>query len=198
MSKVSLNDIQTLRTMTGLGMLDCKKALEESNGDIDKAIEILRKRGVALAGKRVGKETTQGLVFAYIHPGDQTGVLVELNCETDFVARTPALKDFAKDLSMHIAACKPLYLSPEEVDQAYVDKEREIAIAQLKEQGKPANMIEKIIEGKISKIRNDVSLLKQPFVKNDKKLIEEIVQELSAKTGENVKIKRFCRFVIGE
>lgn len=198
MSKVSLNDIQTLRTMTGLGMLDCKKALEEASGDVDKAIEILRKRGVALAGKRAGRETTQGLVYAYIHPGDQTGVLVELNCETDFVARTPALKDFAKDVAMHIAATKPLYLSPDEVQQSYLDKEREIAIAQLKEQGKPANMIDKIIEGKMSKICNDISLLKQPFVKNDQKTIEDIIQELSAKTGENVKIKRFCRFVVGE
>lgn len=198
MAKVSLENIQTLRTMTGLGMLDCKKALEESNGDIDKAIEILRKRGVALAGKRAGKETTQGLVFAYIHPGDQTGVLVELNCETDFVARTPALKEFAKDVAMHIAAIKPMYLVPEQVEQSYLDKEREIAIAQLKEQGKPANMIDKIIEGKMSKICNDVCLIKQPFIKNDKKTVEEVMQELSAKTGENIKIKRFSRFVIGE
>lgn len=198
MSKVSLNDIQTLRTMTGLGMLDCKKALEESNGDVDKAIEILRKRGVALAGKRAGKETTQGLVHAYIHPGDQTGVLVEINCETDFVARTPAIKEFAKDVAMHIAALKPAYLSPDEVEQSYLDKEREIAIEQLKAQGKPANMIDKIIEGKMSKICNDASLLKQAFVKNEQITIEEMLQELSAKTGENVLIKRFSRFVIGE
>lgn len=198
MAKVSLNDIQTLRTMTGLGMLDCKKALEESEGNIDKAIEILRKRGVALAGKRADKETTQGLVYAYIHPGDQTGVLVEINCETDFVARTPAVKELAKDIAMHIAALKPAYLSPEEVSAEFIAKEREIAIAQLKEQGKPANMIEKIVEGKMNKISSDVSLLKQPFVKNDQKTIEMILQELSAKTGENVKVKRFCRFVIGE
>ncbi len=198
MAKVSLNDIQILRNMTGLGMLDCKKALEESEGNVDKAVEILRKRGVALAGKRAGKETTQGLVYAYIHPGDQTGVLVEINCETDFVARTPALKDFAKDVAMHIAATKPKYLSPTEVEQSFLDKEREIAIAQLKEQGKPANMIDKIIEGKMSKISNDVSLLKQPFVKNDQITIEGILHELSAKTGENIIIKRFCRFVIGE
>lgn len=198
MAKVSLNDIQTLRNMTGLGMLDCKKALEESDGTIDNAVEILRKRGIALAGKRAGKETTQGLVYAYIHPGDQTGVLVELNCETDFVARTPAIKDFAKDVAMHIAATKPKYLSPTEVEQSFLDKEREIAIAQLKEQGKPANMIDKIVEGKMSKISNDVSLLKQPFVKNDGITIEGLLQELSAKTGENIVIKRFCRFVIGE
>lgn len=198
MAKVSLNDIQTLRTMTGLGMLDCKKALEESEGNVDKAVEILRKRGVVLAGRRADKETTQGLVYAYIHPGDQTGVLVEINCETDFVARNPAIKELAKDVAMHIAALKPAYLSPEEVSAEFIAKEREIAIAQLKEQGKPENMIAKIIEGKMNKISSDVSLLKQPFVKNDQKTIEMILQELSAKTGENIKIKRFSRFVIGE
>ena len=198
MSKVSLNDIQKLRTITGLGLLECKKALEESNGDVDKAVEILRKRGVVLAGKRAGKETKHGLVYAYIHPGDQMGVLVEINCETDFVARTAAIKEFAKDIAMHIVAIKPMYLSPDNVDKSYVEKEREIAIAQLQAQGKPANMIDKIVDGKINKIKNDVSLLKQVFVKNEKITIEEMLQELSAKTGENVLIKRFCRFVIGE
>lgn len=198
MAKASLKDIQKLRTMTGLGMLDCKKALEESNGDIEKSIEILRKRGVALAGKRAGRETSQGLVHAYIHPGDQTGVLVEINCETDFVARNTEIKDFAKDVGMHIAAIKPKYLAPEEVEQSFLDKEKEIAKAQLAEQGKPAHMIDKIVEGKMKKIYNEVCLLKQPFVKDDKKTVEEVIQELSAKTGENVQIKRFCRFVIGE
>ena len=198
MAKVSLQDIQKLRTMTGLGMLDCKKALEESEGNIEKAIEILRKRGIALAGKRAGRETSQGLVYAYIHPGDQTGVLVEINCETDFVARNNEMKEFAKDVAMHIAAIKPKYLSPDEVEQSFLDKEKEIAKAQLAEQGKPENMIDKIVEGKMKKIYNEVCLLKQPFVKNDKKTVEEIIQELSAKTGENVQIKRFCRFVVGE
>ncbi|MBM18322.1 MAG: translation elongation factor Ts [Epsilonproteobacteria bacterium] len=198
MAKVSLKDIQTLRTMTGLGMLDCKKALEESEGNVEKAVEILRKRGVALAGKRAGKETAEGIVYAYIHPGDQTGVLVEINCETDFVARTPAIKEFAKDVAMHIAAIKPRYISPDEVEQSFLDKEREIAIAQLKEQGKPDNMIEKIVEGKMKKIYNEVCLLKQPFVKDDKQTVEEVIQALSAKTGENVKIKRFAKFEIGE
>lgn len=198
MAKVSLKDIQTLRTMTGLGMLDCKKALEESNGDVEKAVEILRKRGVALAGKRAGKDTGEGIVHSYIHPGDQTGVLLEINCETDFVARTSDIKEFAKDLAMHIAAIKPKYVKPEEVEQSFLDKEREIAIAQLKEQGKPDNMIDKIVDGKMKKISSEVCLLKQPFVKNDKKTVEEIIQELSAKTGENIQVKRFCRFEIGE
>lgn len=198
MAKVSLKDIQKLRTMTGLGMLDCKKALEESAGDIEKAVEHLRKRGIALAGKRADKETSQGLVYAYIHPGDQTGVLVELNCETDFVARTDNMKQFAKDIGMHIAAIKPKYLAPEDVEQSFLDKEKEIAKAQLEQQGKPAAMIDKIVEGKMKKIYNDVCLLKQAFVKDDKKTVEEVMQELSAKTGEKVQIKRFARFVIGE
>lgn len=198
MAKVSLQDIQKLRTMTGLGMLDCKKALEESTGDIEKAVEILRKRGVALAGKRADKDALQGLVYAYIHPGDQTGVLVEVNCETDFVARNDSMRDFAKDLAMHIAAVKPKYIAPEDVETSFLEKEKEIAKAQLAEQGKPANMIEKIVDGKMKKIYNDVCLLKQPFVKNDKKSIEEIIQELSAKTGEKVQIKRFSLFEVGQ
>ncbi len=198
MAKVSLQDIQKLRTMTGLGMLDCKKALEESKGDIEKAIEILRKRGIALAGKRADKDTSQGLVYAYIHPGDQTGVLVEINCETDFVARNDTMKMFAKDLAMHIAAIKPKYIAPEDVEASFLDKEKEIAKAQLAQQGKPENMIDKIVEGKMKKIYNDVCLLKQAFVKDDKKTVEEIIQELSAKTGEKVQVKRFSRFSIGE
>jgi len=197
MTKVSLESIQTLRNMTGLGMLDCKKALEEANGDIEKSIELLRKRGTALADKRADKETSQGIIVSYIHPGDQTAVLVELNCETDFVARTEAIKLVAKDIAMHIAAMKPQYVSPDQVDAAFIEKEREIAIELLKSQGKPAAMIEKIIEGKMSKIASDVSLLKQAFVKDEGKTIEELLKELSAKTGENIKIKRFARFEIG-
>ncbi len=197
MTKVSLESIQTLRNMTGLGMLDCKKALEEAHGDIEKAIELLRKRGTALADKRADKETSQGIIVSYIHPGDQTGVLVELNCETDFVARTEAIKAMAKDIAMHIAAMKPQYVSPDQVDAAFLAKEKDIATEQLKTQGKPAAMIEKIIEGKMSKIASDVSLLKQAFVKDESKTIEELLKELSAKTGENIKIKRFARFEIG-
>lgn len=197
MTKVSLDSIQKLRNMTGLGMLDCKKALEEANGDVEKAIEHLRKRGAALADKRADRETTQGVIVSYIHPGDQTGVMVELNCETDFVARTQDVKDIARDIAMHIAASKPAVVSPEEVDEAYLAKEKEIATEQLKAQGKPANMIEKILEGKLSKLASEVSLLKQPFVKNEQKTIEDILKELSAKTGENIRVKRFARFEIG-
>ncbi|MBP7854334.1 translation elongation factor Ts [Candidatus Babeliales bacterium] len=197
MSKVSLDSIQKLRNVTGLGMLDCKKALEEAGGDIEKAIDLLRKRGAALADKRADKETSQGVVVCYIHPGDQTGVLVEINCETDFVARTSDLKNLAKDIAMHIAANKPMYVSPEQVDQAYLAKEKEIAIEQLKSQGKPANMIEKIVEGKMSKIAADVSLLNQAFIRNEQQTIAELLKEISAKTGENIKVKRFVRFEVG-
>ena len=196
MTKVSLETIQTLRNMTGLGMLDCKKALEEANSDVEKAIEILRKRGAAIADKRADRATAQGLVFAYIHPGDQTGVMVEVNCETDFVARTDAIKQLAKDVAMHIAVMKPHCVSPDEVDATFLAKEKEIAIEQLKTQGKPAAMIEKIIESKILKIASDVSLLKQAFIKDEKKSIEDLVKEFSAKTGENIKIRRFARFEI--
>lgn len=197
MTKVSLDSIQKLRNMTGLGMLDCKKALEEAGGDIEKAIDLLRKRGTALADKRADRETSQGIVVSYIHPGDQTGVLIELNCETDFVARTNDIKSIAKDLAMHIAACKPVYVSPEQVDASYLAKEKEIAIEQLKSQGKPEAMIEKIIEGKMSKIASEVSLLKQAFVKDEQKTVEELLKELSAKTGENIRVRRFIRFEIG-
>ena len=197
MSKVSLAAIQELRQITGLGMLDCKKALEATEGNIEKAIEELRKKGTAIAGKRAGNATTEGIVVAYIHPGDQTGVLVELNCETDFVARTATTKAFAYDLAMHIAALKPLYISAEDVDSAFLTKEEEIAREVLKNEGKPAAMIDKIVEGKMKKIYSEVCLLQQMFVKDDKKTVEELLKELIAKTGENIKIKRFARFEVG-
>ncbi len=197
MSKVSLAAIQELRQITGLGMLDCKNALEATGSDIEKAIEELRKKGTSIAGKRAGNATTEGIVVSYIHPGDQTGVLVELNCETDFVARTAATKTFAYDIAMHIAALKPLFLSPEDVDSAFLAKEEEIAREVLKNEGKPAAMIDKIVEGKMKKIYSEVCLTKQIFIKDDKKTIEELLKELIARTGENIKIKRFARFEVG-
>lgn len=197
MSKVSLAAIQELRQITGLGMLNCKNALEATGGDIEKAIEELRKKGAAIAGKRAGNETTEGIVVAYIHPGDQTGVLVELNCETDFVARTATTKAFAYDVAMHIAALKPLYIAPENVDAAFLAKEEEIAREVLKNEGKPAAMIDKIVEGKMKKIYSEVCLLQQIFIKDEKKTVEELLKEQIAKTGENIKIKRFARFEVG-
>ncbi len=198
MSKVDIKLIQELREKTGLGMMDCKKALEENSGNIEKSIEALRKKGAAVAAKRSDKVTSQGTICSYVHPGDQIGVLVEINCETDFVARTDSVKQFAKDVAMHIAAFKPLAISSEEVDQALVIKEREILSAQLLQSGKPANIIEQILEGRINKFYAEICLLKQPFMKNDKITVEEELKQLIAKTGENIKIRRFARYQVGE
>ncbi len=197
MAKIDVKLIQELRDRTGLGMLDCKKALEETGGDVDKAVEILRKKGAAVAAKRSGKETAEGIVYAYIHPGDRVGVMLELNCETDFVARNDNVRQFAKDVAMHIAAMKPLYLSPEEVDPKFLEHEKGILKAQLADSGKPEKIVDQILEGKLNKLYSDVCLLKQPFVKNDQLTVEQVLQELIAKTGENIRIRRFDRYEIG-
>jgi len=197
MAKIDMKLIQELRDITGLGLMDCKKALTESNGDIDKAIEQLRKKGAAVAAKRADKETAQGLVATYIHPGDQLGVMIELNCETDFVARTQDVKDFAKSLCMHIAALKPLYLAPKDVDPKFLEHERTILKEQLANSGKPEKILNQIIDGKVKKLYTDICLVKQPWVKDPQKSVEEVLQEIIAKTGENIKIKKFCRFEVG-
>ena len=190
MAKVDIKDIQKLRKITGLGMLACKNALEESKGNIDKAIENLRKKGASVAAKRADKDTGEGLVFSYIHPGDQVGVLLELNCETDFVARTKEIKDFAKDLCLQITALKPSCLNPEDVSPELIAKEREILTEQMKNSGKPEKIIDGIVAGKLKKLYSEICLTKQNFIK-------ECVQELIAQTGENICIKRFTRFEIG-
>jgi elongation factor Ts len=197
MAKVDLKQVQELRELTGLGLMDCRKALEETNGDIDKAIEILRKKGTAVAAKRAANVTAQGLVHAYIHPGAQLGVLVEIDCETDFVARTEAFKQFAHDLCMHIAAVKPLYLSIEDVDPKFLEHEKEIFKEQMASSGKPAQIIDQIVEGKVKKLYSDVCLMNQVFVKNDQFTIDSLLKDLIAKTGENIRIRRFARFEVG-
>ena len=197
MSKISLEDIQKLRNATSMGMLDCKKALEEAAGDMERAIELLRKKGASVAAKRGDNQTAQGYVHAYIHPGATLGVLIELNCETDFVARNEDFKKLAQDICMHIAAMKPLYLNPEEVNQVWLEKEKALMKEQLIEEGKKPEFMEKIIEGKVQKLYADVCLLQQKFVKNDKLTIQELVTETIGKMGESVKIKRFARFEIG-
>lgn len=189
--------IQEVRERTGLGLMDCRKALEETGGDIEKAVDLLRKKGAAVAVKRAGKETSEGVVQAYIHPGNKLGVLVEINCETDFVANTAEVQQFANDLCMHIAALKPLYLSPAEVDPIFLEREKDILRAQLADSGKPANVIDKILEGKLVKLYSDICLLNQSFVKNDQLTVEQMVQELIGKTGEKIQIRRFSRFEIG-
>jgi len=197
MAKADLNLIQKLRELTGLGMLDCKKALEDAGNDLEKAVEFLRKKGAAIAAKRADKGTSEGIVQAYIHPGSQIGVLLELNCETDFVANTDEFKNFANDLCLQIAAMRPEFLAPEDVQEDFLAKERRLFKEQMQESGKPEAVVDKIVEGKISKLYSEICLIKQPFLKNDKISVEEAIRELMAKTGENIKIKRFARFEIG-
>lgn len=197
MAKIDIALIQQLRERTGLGMMDCKKALEETNGDIEKAIELLRKKGAAVAAKRSDKTTAEGLVHAYIHPGAQIGVLIEVNCETDFVARTDAIKEFAHNICLHIAAMKPIYLSTADVDEKFLAAEKDIIKEQLAQSGKTGKVLDQILEGKLKKVFADVCLLEQQYIKNDKFTVNQVLQELIAKTGENIKIKKFARFEVG-
>ncbi len=195
MAEISLELIQKLRERTGIGMMDCKKALQEANGDIEKAIELLRKKGAAVAEKRAGNITAEGIVHAYIHPGARVGVLIEINCETDFVARTEEIAKFAHDMCMQIAAFRPVCVSSVDVDPALVEKEKAIYREQLA--GKPAQIIDQIIEGKLQKYYTDICLLNQPFIKDEKLTVHDVLKELIAKLGENVKIRRFVRFEVG-
>lgn len=197
MAKIDLDLIQQLRDRTGLGMMDCKKALMEADGDIEKAVELLRKKGAAIAAKRGANATAEGIVHAYIHPGSRVGVLIEVDCETDFVARTEDLKQFAADVAMHIAAAKPFYLAPEDVDPKFLEHEKIIFKEQLAASGKPEKILNQIVEGKVQKLYSEVCLMKQPFVKNDQLTIDDLLKALIAKIGENIKIRRFCRFEIG-
>jgi elongation factor Ts len=178
-------------------MMDCKKALEETDGDIEKAIELLRIKGAAVAAKRSERETAQGIIHTYIHPGSRVGVMIELNCETDFVARTEEFKNLANDICLHIAALKPLYLVPENVDATFLEHEKEIAREQLAGSGKPEKIIEQIINGKIQKLYDEICLMRQQFVKNDQKTITDLLTDVMAKTGEKIQIKRFARYEIG-
>ncbi len=197
MAKIDRNLLQELREKTGLGLMDCRRALEETEGNIEKAIELLRKKGAAVAAKRAEKSTGEGIVHAYIHPGDRLGVMIEINCETDFVAHTQDVKNFARDLCMHIAALKPLYLVPADVDPKLIEHEKDILKAQLADSGKPEKIINQIVEGKLKKLYSEICLLNQQFVKNDKLTVKDMLEELIAKTGEKIKINRFCRFEIG-
>jgi len=196
--EITANQVKELRERTGAGMMDCKKALSESSGDFEKAIEYLRKRGIASAAKKAGRATKEGLVSAYIHGEGRVGVLVEINCETDFVARTEQFKQFVKDVSMHIAAANPLWVSSDEVPSNVLAKEKEIAIAQMQGTGKPAAGLEKIAEGKVKKFYEESCLLNQPFIKDPNKSVEQLLKETIGSLGENMAIRRFARFVLGE
>jgi elongation factor Ts len=190
--------VKELREKTGAGMMDCKKALSETSGDFEKAIDYLRKKGIASASKKAGRATKEGAVSSYIHGEGRVGVLVEINCETDFVARTEQFKSFVRDVSMHIAAAQPQWVSPEEVPADIIAKEKEIAVAQMQASGKPAAVLEKIAEGKIKKFYEDNCLMQQTFVKDPNKTIDQLLKETIAGLGENMTIRRFARFVLGE
>lgn len=190
--------IKDLRGRTGAGMADCKKALVECDGDIDKAIEFLRKKGLAKAAKKAGRIATEGAVTSYIHQGGRIGVLVEINCETDFVARNDDFQSFTRDVAMQIAAMNPMYVSEDEIDAAVVEKEREIRLATAKESGKPEKVLERIVDGQIKKWKKEICLLDQAFVKDSDQTIGDLTKSLIAKLGENIKIRRFVRYELGE
>jgi len=191
-------DVQTLRQRTGAGMMECKKALEEMSGDMDKAVEHLRKKGIAKAEKRTGKQTSEGLITSYIHHNGKVGVLVELNCETDFVARTDDFKELAREVALHIASAAPVSVDKDGVDPALVERERRIFEEQAKQSGKPDAIVQKMVEGKVESYYKEVVLLSQPYVREPKKTIGDLVKEVSAKVGENIQVRRFTRYQMGE
>jgi elongation factor Ts len=190
--------VKTLREMTGAGILECKKALEETNGNLEEAVELLRKRGIAKAAKKAGRETKEGIIHAYIHAGGRIGVLLELNCETDFVARNEVFKELANELALQIAAMKPQYVSRDTVPKEVIEKEGEIAREAALAEGKPEHIAEKIAEGKVEKFLKEVCLLEQPYIKDDKKTVEDLIKEYIAKLGENIQVRRFTRYELGE
>ena len=195
---VTADMVKELRERTGAGMMECKKALVESNGNFDQAVENLRKSGIAKAEKRAERGASEGLVESYIHPGNRVGVLIEVNCETDFVARTPEFAELVRNLAMQAAAAGAEFVRREEVPAERMEREKRIYAAQLEQQGKPANMIEKIVEGKIGKFFEEICLLEQLYIKDDKIKVADLVKEASSKTGENIVVRRFSRFRLGQ
>lgn len=197
MQKVTVELIQKLRERTGLGLLECKKALLECQGDIEKSFDYLRKKGLILAEKRSQNATNQGIIYTYVHNGNRIGVMLELNCETDFVAKTDIMRELAHDLAMHIAACNPLFLSENEVDTEKLNKEKEIYTVQLQNEKKPAHIIATIVEGKMKKFYSENCLLAQAFIKNEELSVLDRIKEAITKLGENIRLSRFIRYEIG-
>jgi elongation factor Ts len=195
---ISPKDVSELRTRTGAGMMDCKRALEESGGDLDKASEILRRKGIAKAEKRTGKTAAEGLVVSYIHHNSQVGVLLELNCETDFVARTDEFGQLAREIALHIASADPIGVNPADIPADLLDRERRIAEEQVAKEGKPENIRGKIVDGKLKKFVAERTLTEQPYVKDDSKTVGQLLKEASGKLGEAISVRRFARFKIGE
>lgn len=198
MATISAATVKQLREKTGAGIMDCKEALSECNGDISNAVDFLRKKGLATAAKRSGRATTEGIIESYIHMDSKLGVLVEINCETDFVAKNDDFKEFAKNIAMHITATNPVSIRPEDVPKETIDKEKEIYRAQVLDMGKPEQIADKIVDGKIKKYFKENCLMNQDYVRDSNITIEDLLNEMVAKIGENITIKRFARFKIGE
>lgn len=194
---ISAEDVKKLRQKTSAGIMDCKKALTETNGDIEKAIEYLRKKGIAAAEKRVGRETKEGLIESYIHPGSRLGVLVEINCETDFVAKTEDFREFTKNVAMQVAATNPIAVTRDQLSADIIERELNIYKTQAEGQNKPQNIAEKIAQGKMEKFYQEVCLMEQSYIKDPNITIEDLLKELIGKIGENITIKRFARFELG-
>jgi elongation factor Ts len=198
MAEITAALVKQLRERTGAGMMECKKALEEAKGDLAEAETILRKRGIASAGKKSARATRQGVVGSYIHPGAQLGVLIEVNCESDFVARTDDFQDLVKDLAMQIAAADPQFIRREEVTEAVLNREREIARDRARNEGKPEKILDKIVEGRLSKFYEEICLLEQPFIKDNTMTVQQLIATKIAKLGENITIARFTRYKVGD
>jgi elongation factor Ts len=196
--EISASMVKELREKTGAPMMDCKKALSESNGSMEDAISYLRKKSIATASKKVDRSTTEGLIESYIHPGSKLGVMVELNCETDFVARSDDFKELIKNLSMHIAALNPLFISKNDVNPELIEKEKDIYLTQAKDSGKPEKIWNKIVDGRLEKFFAEICLLDQTYIKDDKRTVKDIIDEIVAKLGENISVKRFVRYQLGE
>ncbi len=196
--EITTSMIKELREATAAGVLDCKKALEASGGDLEKAKTYLREKGLAAVAKKADRATEEGLIEAYIHTGSRAGALVELNCETDFVARTEAFKELAHDLAMQIVAAKPLYLAPEDIPPDALEREKEIHQTQARDMGKPERIIERIVEGKLQKYYQEVCLMRQPFIKDDELTVQDVLTQAISKTGENIVVRQFARFELGD
>ena len=197
MTTIPAAQVKELREKTGAGMMDCKKALTECDGDFDKAVKYLREKGIADASKRSGRSTKEGVVYSYIHPGNKIGVLVEVNCETDFVGRNESFHVFAKDVAMHIAASSPAYVSRDQVPASILAEEREVLMNQARESGKPENVLQKIVDGRIDKFYAQICLLEQPFIKDMNMTVGDYLKEMIGKVGENIQIRRFVRYQLG-
>ncbi len=196
--EISSKMVKELRDKTGAPMMDCKKALEKAIGDLDKALDYLREHGMAKASEKAGRTTREGLIYSYIHPGEKLGVLLEINCETDFVARTDDFRTLAKDIAMQVAATNPLSIRREDVPSNLLEKEKEIYKAQAQQEGKPEKILEKIVQGKMDKFFQESCLLEQPFIKDEDRSVKQRIDETIGKLGENITVKRFVRFRLGE